>query len=72
MVTHVHKMIVTPLGKTPSKEDIQEAVDYALHFACIVDLSWRVEYSGNYSIYIDANDNVDDVWFYKIPRLYGL
>lgn len=57
--------------RTPSHEEIEEAVKIAGLEQSIVKLNWHFPYSGNYSILIYPGDTPEEIEN-KIPRTYGV
>jgi hypothetical protein len=71
MIKQVLEYCVTPLNKTPTKEDIQSAIEIAAQHDCIVKLIWYVRYSGWYERFIEATNDVNEVYAH-LPHIYGL
>ena len=56
----------------PTVEHIQKCIEIAKVNDCIVSLEWVVPYSGRYSRYINAEDDAQDFYNKKIPKIYGV
>ena len=57
---------------TPQIEHIQKCIEIAKENDCIVSLEWNKKWSGHYRRYIYAEDNAQDVFDNRLPKVYGL
>ena len=57
---------------TPSLENIQECVHIAKEHDCFVELIWIMKWSGKYSRIIGPDDDPQDFYDKRIPKVYGM
>lgn len=56
-------------SKTPTNEEILEAIEIAKRDKCIVKLSWNFPYSGWYSLSIDSTTSFEEA-ISSLPKIY--
>ena len=72
MIKEVKTYLIDKLDKTPSLDDVKACVAIAKVNNCIVELNWEMMWSGHYSRYIRADDNPQEFYDTKLPKVYGL
>ena len=72
MLKEVKAYMIDELDKTPTLQNIEECIAIAKENDCIVELNWTMKWSGHYTRYIRANDDPQDFYNNKLPRVYGL
>ncbi len=58
--------------RTPTDEEIKEAISIASADDCVVNLQWFVAYNGYYRAVITKYDTLEHIKQRFIPRKYGL
>ena len=56
---------------TPTDEDINFCIYHAKANDCIVELKWRMKWSGDYSRYIYSNSTFEQIKE-SLPKIYGI
>lgn len=64
--------VLEKFDSTPKIEDIEECIKIAKTENCVVLLEWDRKWSGHYQRYIYADDDAQDVYDNRIPKIYGL
>jgi len=65
------KTVIVIGNKSPSVEDIAEAILYASENNCLVKIEWHIPYSGSYSRVVHGDSNVQEIKD-SLPKVYGL
>jgi len=70
MITEV-KEYTCQFDYAPSDDDIKEAIELAKKFNCIIKLSWRLKWSGEYKRFISPTSTFESVKE-SLPKIYGI
>ena len=70
MISEV-KRYMCPFDTTPKDDDIEKCIELAKQNDCVIELFWRMKWSGNYSRYIYPESTFDEIKE-SLPKIYGV
>jgi len=70
MITEV-KQYMCPFDTTPKDEDIKDCIELAKQNNCIIHLTWRMKWSGDYGRYIYPHNTFEEIKE-SLPKIYGM